>query len=59
MVDELQASDAAIAAAREEDTRIKALTARHVPFRVRLNVGVSGVQVQLHVPKLHPGIRRS
>ena len=51
-VDEMQASEQAIAAAREEEARLSAVAAKQKLIRVRLNVGGSGgVQLGLHVPK--------
>jgi hypothetical protein len=51
-VDEMQASEQAIAAAREEEARLSAVAAKQKLVRVRLNVGGSGgVQLGLHIPK--------
>jgi hypothetical protein len=50
-IDEMQASQEAIAAAREEEARLTAIAARQKLVRVRLNVGASGVHVGLHIPK--------
>ena len=48
-VDEMQASEQAIAAAREEEARLSAVAAKQKLIRVRLNVGGSGgVQLGLH-----------
>ena len=53
VVDQMQATQDAIAAAREEEQRRVAAAAMRVAVRVRLNVGGSGaVQVGLHVPQL-------
>ena len=58
-VDEMQASQEALVAAREEQARLTALATNRVPVRVRLNVGSSGVHVQLHAPKLPQALRLS
>ena len=57
-VDEMQASQEAISAGREEDLRRAALVAKRMAVRVRLIVGSRGdVQLGLHVPRLEQARR--